>query len=75
MDIAAYRSRLGRRQAGPGELTRTGERDDGTDWVALQVQRSMTAPSRSRGEVWLAELDKTRPVIVLTRDPMGRRQA
>jgi mRNA interferase MazF len=22
--------------------------------------------------VWLAELDKTRPVIVLTRDPMGR---
>ncbi len=25
-----------------------------------------------RGEVWLAELDKTRPVIVLTRDPMGR---
>ena len=25
-----------------------------------------------RGEVWLAELDKLRPVIVLTRDPMGR---
>jgi|SRR5579872_1692544 len=25
-----------------------------------------------RGEVWLAELDKVRPVIVLTRDPMGR---
>jgi mRNA interferase MazF len=25
-----------------------------------------------RGEVWLAELDKTRPVIVLTRDPLGR---
>jgi len=24
-----------------------------------------------RGEVWLADLDKTRPVIVLTRDPMG----
>ena len=22
--------------------------------------------------MWLAELDKTRPVIVLTRDPMGR---
>ena len=25
-----------------------------------------------RAEVWLAELDKVRPVIVLTRDPMGR---
>lgn len=25
-----------------------------------------------RGEVWLAILDKRRPVIVLTRDPMGR---
>ena len=25
-----------------------------------------------RGDVWLADLDKNRPVIVLTRDPMGR---
>lgn len=25
-----------------------------------------------RGEVWLAELDKVRPVVVLTRDPIGR---
>jgi mRNA interferase MazF len=25
-----------------------------------------------RGEVWLASLDKTRPVVVLTRDPLGR---
>ena len=25
-----------------------------------------------RADVWLAELDKIRPVIVLTRDPMGR---
>ncbi|MGH9131147.1 MAG: type II toxin-antitoxin system PemK/MazF family toxin [Acidimicrobiales bacterium] len=24
-----------------------------------------------RGEVWLAELDKVRPVVVMTRDPMG----
>ncbi len=30
----------------------------------------MTAIPR-RGEVWLAEVDKTRPVIVLTRNPMG----
>ena len=30
------------------------------------------SPAPRRGEVWLAELDKTRPVIVLTRDPMGR---
>jgi len=25
-----------------------------------------------RGDVWLAPLDKVRPVIILTRDPMGR---
>jgi mRNA interferase MazF len=25
-----------------------------------------------RGELWLAELDKRRPVVILTRDPMGR---
>ncbi len=25
-----------------------------------------------RGDVWLAALDKQRPVVVLTRDPMGR---
>jgi mRNA interferase MazF len=25
-----------------------------------------------RGDVWLARLDKVRPLIVLTRDPMGR---
>ncbi len=31
----------------------------------------MTA-TPGRGEVWLADLDKTRPVIVLTRNPMGR---
>ena len=32
---------------------------------------SVTAEPR-RGEIWLAELDKHRPVVVLTRDPMGR---
>lgn len=31
----------------------------------------MTAAPR-RGEVWLADLDKVRPVVVLTRDPLGR---
>ncbi len=25
-----------------------------------------------RGEVWLADLDKIRPVIIMTRNPMGR---
>lgn len=30
----------------------------------------MTAEPR-RGDVWLARLDKTRPVVVLTRDPLG----
>jgi mRNA interferase MazF len=28
--------------------------------------------SPRRGEVWLAWLDKLRPVVVLTRDPMGQ---
>ena len=32
----------------------------------------MTLPEPRRGDVWLAELDKRRPVVVLTRDPMGR---
>ncbi len=31
-----------------------------------------TTPEPRRGEVWLADLDKRRPVIVLTRDPLGR---
>jgi mRNA interferase MazF len=25
-----------------------------------------------RGEVWLARLDKVRPIVVMSRDPMGR---
>ncbi len=28
-------------------------------------------PGPRRAEVWLAELDKVRPVIVMSRDPMG----
>jgi len=32
----------------------------------------MTIAEPRRGQVWLADLDKRRPVIVLTRDPMGR---
>lgn len=32
----------------------------------------MSSPAPRRGEVWLARLDKVRPVVVLTRDPMGR---
>ena len=28
-------------------------------------------PAPRRGELWLAELDKRRPVVVLTRDPLG----
>lgn len=31
----------------------------------------MTGRAPRRSEVWLAELDKVRPVIVLTREPMG----
>ena len=32
----------------------------------------MSPPEPRRGEVWLASLDKVRPVVVLTRDPLGR---
>lgn len=34
----------------------------------------MMAPPTRRGEVWFADLpgDKPRPVLVLTRDPLGR---
>lgn len=28
-------------------------------------------PAPRRGDLWLAELDKRRPVVVLTRDPLG----
>jgi mRNA interferase MazF len=28
-------------------------------------------PAPRRGEVWLARLDKVRPLVVVTRDPMG----
>ena len=29
-------------------------------------------PVPRRGDVWLARLDKVRPIVVLTRDPFGR---
>jgi mRNA interferase MazF len=29
-------------------------------------------PEPRRGQIWLADLDKRRPVVVLTRDPLGR---
>lgn len=32
----------------------------------------MAIPEPRRGEVWLAMLDKRRPVVILTRDPLGR---
>ena len=32
----------------------------------------MSDPTARRGEIWLAELDKRRPVVVLTRDPLAR---
>lgn len=34
----------------------------------------MTVPAARRGDVWLADVpgDKKRPVLVLTRDPLGR---
>lgn len=32
----------------------------------------MVEPAPRRGEVWLARMDKLRPAVVLTRDPMGR---
>lgn len=37
----------------------------------LCIQASAAEPRPRRGEVWLARLDKVRPIVVLTRDPMG----
>lgn len=31
----------------------------------------MTAAVPRRGDVWLAQLDKVRPVVILTRDPLA----
>jgi mRNA interferase MazF len=31
----------------------------------------MIDPAARRGDVWLAELDKVRPVVILTRDPLA----
>ena len=36
------------------------------------ARRPVTPPAVRRGEIWLADLDKRRPVVVLTRDPLGR---
>ena len=36
------------------------------------ARRRVTVPTPRRGEIWLADLDKRRPVVVLTRNPMGR---
>lgn len=37
------------------------------------MARPPLAPAAPRrGEVWLAELDKRRPVVILTRDPLAR---
>ena len=35
------------------------------------AKSAATNKAPRRGEVWLARLDKVRPVVVLTRDPMG----
>jgi mRNA interferase MazF len=32
----------------------------------------MREPAARRGEIWLAEPDRPRPVVVLTREPLGR---
>ena len=31
-----------------------------------------TLPEPRRSEIWLAEVDNVRPVVILTRDPLGR---
>lgn len=37
------------------------------------MARTPVAPAAPRrGELWLAELDKRRPVVILTRDPLAR---
>lgn len=36
------------------------------------AREELSGPAVRRGEIWLAELDKRRPVVVMTRDPLGR---
>ena len=36
------------------------------------ARRQLSGPAPRRGEIWLADLDKHRPVVVLTRDPLAR---
>ncbi len=36
------------------------------------AREQLSSPAVRRGEIWLAEMDKRRPVVVLTRDPLGR---
>jgi len=36
------------------------------------ARERVATPTPRRGEIWLAELDKRRPAVVLTRDPLGR---
>ena len=38
----------------------------------MAVRRMSKIAEPRRGEIWLADLDKRRPVVVLTRDPLGR---
>lgn len=71
-DVAAYRriSPTGS-EAGLAPLEAV-DLDDTTDWgAALRGRRGVSQPSPRRGEIWLAQLDKVRPVVVLTREPLG----
>ena len=36
------------------------------------AREQLKSPVVRRGEIWLAQLDKRRPVVVLTRNPLGR---
>ncbi|MGQ0849681.1 MAG: type II toxin-antitoxin system PemK/MazF family toxin [Actinomycetota bacterium] len=36
------------------------------------MARGFVTPAPRRGEIWMADLDKRRPVVVLTREPLTR---
>lgn len=42
-----------------------------TGKASIERTKSIASAAR-RGEVWLARLDKVRPIVVLSRDPMGQ---
>ena len=49
-----------------------GDLADDADWDLEWPRGPVSGPAPRRGEIWLADLNQRRPVVVPTRDPMAR---